>query len=236
MAAQYCLASIARDRAGRACRPARPVPGRRRCEGGRGLRQGRVGVEAAQDEPGILGGCQALRQLGVAEHLGQAAQHRDVLVALGGDGDHQPRPVIAVPAHAVRHLQHGNGGGRDQAAVAALPVWDGDAVAEEGIGLLLAPEHAVRIGRRDGAGIGQELRGLADRRLLVGRSGAEMDAVGGKDQSSMPCRRVGAPFQRSRQGPVRLRAAIRSGGRRRCPASAHGDACRRPPGRRRVST
>jgi hypothetical protein len=103
-----------------------------------------------------------LRQALLAQYLGQAAEDGDVLVPLGGDGHHQMHHVIAVPADAAGHLQHGDAGPGDQLPVPALAVGDGDAIAQEGIRLPLSPQHAVGVGGLDGATVHQQLGRLAN--------------------------------------------------------------------------
>ena len=66
----------------------------------------------------------------------------------------------------------------DQLAVFLHPMRNGDAVAEVGVCLALAAEHALDISRRDMAGVNEHLAGSPDGFFLAPGAHAEADVFG----------------------------------------------------------
>ena len=146
--------------------------------GGIGSRGGGALLEGGQDVVGVLRGGQLVQRGLVLQQAGEAAQQRQVLVRLRGDGKDERGALLGIPGHALRHLQHGNAGARNHVAIGNLPVRNGHAVAQKGVGRLLARQQAVDIGGGDAACIGQQLPGLADGLGLVGGGSAQADELG----------------------------------------------------------
>ncbi|MNR14425.1 hypothetical protein D3C85_1309000 [compost metagenome] len=125
---------------------------------GGGLRRGRCHravVQRADQRVGVGGGEQLAQSRLVLQQAGQAAQQRDVLVGLRGDGDHQMHALARIPLHAIRHLQDGDAGFVDQVTVFDHAVRNGDAMTQKSIGNGFAAQQAVDVGSADAAGLGQ---------------------------------------------------------------------------------
>ena len=126
------------------------------------------------------GARQPLHRFRVVQHIGQIGQQFDVLIGTGGDGHHQIHGLALIPAHASGKLGHRNTGVHDQVAILRQTVRDGDAVAEIGVGHLLAQQHAVDIAGLHVAAIHQQTAGNADGFGLVARLGGEADGGWGQ--------------------------------------------------------
>ena len=98
-----------------------------------------------------------------------------MFVIAGSDADDEVGGFVVFPIDAVRHLQHGDGGFLDEVAALRCAVRDGDAVAEVGVFLRFAREHAFDVFRRDFAVFSKQGRDLADGVRFVPGSGAETD-------------------------------------------------------------
>ncbi len=138
-----------------------------------GARRRRVLAERRGDVGFLRGGAQLLEARLVLDQAGEPAQHRDVGVGLRGDGHHEMRRLAVVPRDALGHLQHREPALADEVPVIDHAVRDHDAVAQIGVRHRLPGQHARAVGGLDAARRGEELGGLADRRLLGGGSRAE---------------------------------------------------------------
>lgn len=185
----------------------RPLPGRARVQpvgvverqlvaqrkvlqtGGLGRARGLLARERPHDLAGIARGRQAVHQGVVAHQAGQAAQHRDVFVRRGGNGHHQARLLgIVAPAHAARHLQHGQAGAQHEVLVFHHAVRNGQALAQEGVGDFLALQQAVGVGRLGMAGLGQQGASGAHGVFSVVGRGAQADLDRDRGHGAMsPC-------------------------------------------------
>ena len=146
-----------------------------------GRRAGRGAAASAEagDDVGRVGSRrQAVGQRWIVQHIGQAGQHLQVLVRACGDADHEVDGLTCIPRDASRYLHHGDARAADQLAVLRHAMRDGDAVAEIGVGLLLAAEHAVDVARCNVAVGRQQRPDLADGVFLVPGLGAEADVRG----------------------------------------------------------
>ncbi len=144
-----------------------------RLDRGRSSGRGTGGQTLRRCPPGRSVRARRAASSGSAEHVGQIGQDLQVLVGFGGDADHQIDPITRVPLHAVRHLQHRHARVLDQSAVLGHAVRDGDAVAEIGVGHLLAGQQAVHIAGLDEARVDEQLTDLADRLRLIARARAQ---------------------------------------------------------------
>ncbi len=145
---------------------------RRDCGGRLRLRPGR---QPPGNFRGVGGAGQTRRFGGVAQHAGQVGQDFEVFIGLRRDAHHEVGMLTGIPLDAVRNLEHGDAGMADQAAILWDTMGNGDAVAEEGVGDLLAGKHALDVARLDVPGIDQHLSDLADSLVLVRRPGADAD-------------------------------------------------------------
>ena len=100
-----------------------------------------------------------------------------MLIGLGRDPDHDAHGLAFVPFHAVRQLDDGNAGLVNQLAILAHPVRDRDPVAEVGVRLAFAAQHALDVTGSDMPGVDQDLAGGADRFFLGLRLHAEPDEL-----------------------------------------------------------
>ncbi len=100
-----------------------------------------------------------------------------MLIGLGRDPDHDAHGLAFVPFHAVRQLDDGDAGLVNQFAILGHPVRDRDPVAEIGVRLAFAAEHALDVTGSDMPGVDQDLAGGADRLFLGLRLHAEPDEL-----------------------------------------------------------
>ena len=138
--------------------------------------------QGAADVFGVGGFRQAFRNFLVADDGTQALQNRQVFVVAGGNADDEVGGLAfaVFPINAARHLQHGDGGFFDEVAALRCAVRNGDAVAEVGVFLRFAREHAFDVFRRDFAVLGEQRRDLADGLVFVARRRAKADEGGGQ--------------------------------------------------------
>jgi hypothetical protein len=123
------------------------------------------------------------------------------------------RGFAGIPGHASRHLHHCNTCLLDQVAVLGQSVWNRDSIAEIGVSHLLPTEHAGDITRVNVPTVHQELTGLADSLLLIGRPGAHADqALINCNRLQLICRGFPFPLQNisfadlsKRDQPTRIR-------------------------------
>ena len=155
--------------------------------------------ERTHDLLRVLRGGQALHQGVVTHQAGQAAQNGDVLVGRSRNRHHQPRLfAVVAPAHAARHLQHGQPGAQHQVFVLHHAVGNGQPLAEEGVGHFLALQQAVGVGRLRVARLGQQRTGGAHRVFTVMgcRTEADFDRYG-----HAACLQIWYRFQKTNYRP-----------------------------------
>ena len=85
----------------------------------------------------------------IAQHMRQLTQQAQVLVAAGSDTDCHVSNLTVAPHHTLRELINLNAGFQHLIAGVRCTVRNGDAIAEESGGLLLARQHAVNVAVRD---------------------------------------------------------------------------------------
>src|SRR5258707_1969028 len=117
----------------------------------------------------------ASRLFRVAQPTGEPSQHLNMFVGLGSDAYDQMRCFAGIPVHASRHLHYRNTRLLDQVAVFGQSMWNRNSIAEIGVSHLFPAEHAGNIASVNVPTVHQELTGLADDLLLIGRPGLQAD-------------------------------------------------------------
>lgn len=139
-----------------------------------------LGAQRGDHVERIAGDREAADQLVVVQDVGEIAENFDVLVGLRRDADNDVRGLSWQPGDPGGHLEDGDAGALDQRAVFRQAVRDRDALAEIGVGHLLARQHALGIAWLDAARADQQLGDLADGALFRRGLRAHLN-VGGLD-------------------------------------------------------